>query len=69
MTQHTTDVLLSRRQVERRTGLSRTSIYDYMRAGRFPTPLKVGPGAVRWSSAEIEAWIATLPRARGDKAA
>ena len=54
--------LLHRREVEARTGLSRTSIYRQMEAERFPRPVKVGPKAVRWSELEIEAWLASLPR-------
>ena len=54
--------LLHRREVEARTGLSRTSIYRQMEAGRFPRPVKVGPKAVRWSEHEIEAWLSSLPR-------
>ncbi len=64
--------LLRRREVEARTGLSCTSIYRRMRAGTFPTPIRVGTGpngAVRWSSAEIEAWLASRPRAEGQHAA
>ena len=60
------DTLLTRAEVERRTGLRRSSVYRLMRAGRFPAPLKVGPASVRWPASEIEAWIASLPRSHGD---
>ena len=62
----TSDRLLTRAQVERRTGLGRTAIYRMMRAGEFPEPYKVGRTAVRWSEREIEAWVAALPRSHGD---
>ena len=68
-TEHTTDRLLPRRAVEERVGLSRSTIYRLMDEGRFPVPIKIGPGCVRWPAREIEAWIGRLPRARGDKAA
>ena len=58
----TTNRLLHRREVEARTGLSRTSIYRQMEAERFPRPVKVGPKAVRWNEREIEAWLSSLPR-------
>lgn len=58
--------LLRRREVEARTGLSRTSIYRNMRNGSFPAPIRVGPRAVRWLEQEIEAWLAGRPRAHGD---
>ena len=35
------DVLLTRPEVERRTGLSRSTLYRKMREGTFPVPLKV----------------------------
>lgn len=60
------DRLLTRAQVELRTGLSRSSIYRAMREGTFPEPIKVTPRAVRWSQNELEEWLASLPRATGD---
>ncbi len=42
------DVLLTRREVERRTGLSRSPLYRKMRDGTFLVPLKVSERAVRW---------------------
>ena len=58
--------LLTRPEVEARTGLSCSSIYRAMRAGWFPEPLKVGVRAVRWPQAEIEEWLASRPRATGE---
>ena len=63
-----TDRLLRRAEVEARTGLSTTTIYRMMREGNFPVPLKISPKAVRWPASEIEAWLASLPRATGDAA-
>ena len=60
------DRLLTRAEVERRVGLGRSAIYRAMREGRFPKALRVGPSTVRWSAAEIEAWVAGLPRSDGD---
>ena len=61
-----TDRLLSRQEVEKRVGLARSSIYRAMRLGLFPLPIKVGQRAVRWPSSEIEAWLASRPRATGE---
>jgi prophage regulatory protein len=50
-----------------KTGLSRPSIYRYMKRGRFPPCRRVGPNRVAWVAREILAWIETcpcLPRAR-----
>ena len=65
----TTDRLVTRDEVERLTGLGRSHVYRAMREGRFPEPLRVGPKSVRWRLSEIEAWIASLPRSHGDRAA
>ncbi len=62
----TPDRLLSRREVEIRTGLGHSALYRGMESGRFPWPFPVGPRSVRWSEREIEAWIAALPRSHGD---
>ena len=61
------DILLTRRQVEERCGLSTSSIYRLMREGLFPEPIRIGVRAVRWPSSEINTWLSTRPRARGDR--
>lgn len=53
--------LLRRPEVERETGLSRSTIYERMQAGTFPQPLRVGPRAVRWPANEIEEWKRAQP--------
>ena len=58
--------LLTRTEVERRTGLGRSAIYRAMREGRFPAPLRVGPKSVRWLLSGVEQWIAGLERSHGD---
>ena len=60
--------VLTRKEVERLTGLSTTSIYRMMRDGRFPLPLRIGARSVRWREDEIEKFIASRPRAEGEKA-
>ena len=42
-------------EVETRTGKSRSSIYQGVKDGTFPKPIKLGPRAVGWIEAEIEA--------------
>ena len=51
--------ILRRKAVEERTGLSRTTLYDYIRAGRFPAPVRVGARAVGWVASEVDAYLAT----------
>ena len=63
------DVLLTRREVERRTGLSRSTIYRKMREDTFPAPLKVSERAVRWRERDIRAYVESRPRSYGETAA
>ena len=60
------DRLLRRREVEKITGMSRSSIYQQMQEGEFPRPVKVGPAAVRWKSSDITAWIESRPVATSE---
>ena len=57
-----TDILLKRREVEKRVGLSRSTIYVAMAERQFPRPRLLGPRQARWSLAEIERWIESQPR-------
>ncbi|HSB95153.1 MAG TPA: AlpA family transcriptional regulator [Spongiibacteraceae bacterium] len=50
--------ILRRPEVERRTGLSRSTIYEKMKAGTFPTAIPLTSLSVGWSEFEIDAWIA-----------
>jgi prophage regulatory protein len=51
--------LIRRRDVERRTGLSRSSIYEKISRDEFPSPVRLGGGrAVAWVDAEVDGWIA-----------
>lgn len=50
--------ILRRKQVEARTGLSRSTIYERIRAGTFPAPVSLGAKAVGWIEAEIDGWLA-----------
>jgi len=59
--------ILRRKQVEARTGLSRSSIYAKLRRNpkrpsdydpTFPTPVSVGTRAIGWIESEIETWLA-----------
>jgi prophage regulatory protein len=50
--------ILRRYQVEKRTGLSRSTIYLRIQEGTFPRPINLGARAVGWLENEIEAWLA-----------
>lgn len=49
--------ILRRKQVEDKTGLSRSTIYLYIQEGNFPKPINLGARAVGWLENEIEAWL------------
>lgn len=59
--------ILRRKQVEARTGLSRSTLYAKLRRNpkrpgdfdpTFPRPVSLGAKAVGWVESELEAWIA-----------
>ena len=56
-------VLLRISAVKSRIGLSRTSIYNGVKAGTFPPPVKIGVKAIAWLESDVEAWIATTVKA------
>ena len=49
--------ILRRKQVEARTGLSRSTIYARINAGTFPAPVSLGPRAVGWIEGDVQRWI------------
>nr|VFJ76824.1 MAG: prophage regulatory protein [Candidatus Kentron sp. FM]VFJ77292.1 MAG: prophage regulatory protein [Candidatus Kentron sp. FM]VFK24107.1 MAG: prophage regulatory protein [Candidatus Kentron sp. FM] len=60
-------IILRRKQVEARTGLSRSTIYARLKPNpkrpgdydpTFPQPISVGAKAVGWIESEIDAWLA-----------
>ena len=51
----TTTRFLKLPEVQIRTGKSRSSIYQGTKDGTFPKPIRIGPRAVAWIEAEIEA--------------
>lgn len=40
------------------TALSRSTLYQLVKSGKFPAPVKLGPRAVAWRVAAVRAWIA-----------
>ena len=41
------------------TGLGKTTIYERIKAGTFPSPIQIGPRAVAWDAGAIAAWQAS----------
>jgi prophage regulatory protein len=44
-------------QVKNVTGLSRSTIYAYMKEEKFPQSISLGSRAVGWTETSIESWI------------
>jgi prophage regulatory protein len=56
------DELWSIRTVTARTGLSRSTIYDYVSRDLFPAQRQLGPRRIAWLASEVRAWIASRPQ-------
>jgi len=49
--------------VQERVGMGRTAVYELIKAGKFPRPVKVG-AASAWIDVEITRWIEQLAAGR-----
>ena len=54
------DFLIPRKTVEKLSGLSRATIYRLIKSGKFPRPLSIGTGSVRWRQSDIISWQRSL---------
>lgn len=50
--------LLRIKEVERRTGLKRSTLYKWMKRGLFPKPVPLGTSRVAWRSYDVDDWVA-----------
>ena len=50
-----------------RTGLGRTSIYNFMATGTFPKSVSLGVRAVAWVESEVDDWIVERIKERDRK--
>lgn len=50
--------IIKRREVEGRTGLPRSTMYDRIKRGDFPAPIPLGERSVGWLEHEVDAWLA-----------
>jgi len=53
------NAIMRRTEVESETGLSRSTIYQRVKAGTFPAPVKLGERSVGWRVADIEAFLSS----------
>lgn len=56
------DRVLRLPDVKTRTGLSRSSIYAYIKEGKFPHHIALGERSVGWYESEVDAWVASRQR-------
>jgi len=49
--------MLRRPDVELKTGLKRSTIYEHMANNKFPRPVKIGNKTVCWLEQDIDQWI------------
>ena len=61
-----TDRLLREAEVTALVALSRSTVWNMVRANRFPQPVRAGPRATRWRASDVETWIESLPTATGE---
>lgn len=51
-----TEKLLPLPEVESRSGFKSSFLYQLIKSGKFPAPVKIGTSS-RWRESEIQAWI------------
>lgn len=44
-------------RVTAKTTLGRSTVYAYMKAGKFPSPVQVSARRVGWVESEVDAWV------------
>lgn len=57
------EVLYRIGEVVQITGRKRSTIYDDIRKGRFPAPVRLGVQSVAWKKSSLDRWIADRPGA------
>lgn len=55
---------LRKRSVMSLVGISEGTLYRWIKQGRFPKQIKIGPNSVAWQRREIVAW---MNKRRGEK--
>ena len=58
----TEEELWKLKTVTARTGLSRSTLYNYVKQDLFPHQRRLGRRRVGWLASEVRAWIASRPR-------
>jgi prophage regulatory protein len=64
-----TVTLLRPEQAAERIGVSRRTLFNLMKAGRFVEPVRLGTRTVRFASTDVDTWIAERLAERDHRAA
>ena len=51
--------ILRKRDVIKKTGLSKSTMYSEIESGKFPKPVQLTARSVGWKESEINEWIST----------
>jgi prophage regulatory protein len=54
-------VILRPAQVVQLICRSRSQLWRDVRAGKFPSPLRLGPNSIGWRKADVDAWLSSRP--------
>lgn len=60
--EHSLSRLLDTKEIVKRTGWSRTTIWRKVRSGDFPAPFALGPNSNRWTEELYASWLASLTK-------
>ena len=60
--------LLRRTEITALTGLARTTIYDMVRRGDFPPPLRLSRNYAAWREDDVQDWLNSRPVTLGPTA-
>lgn len=56
-------ILLRTNEVCSRLGIARATLENWVRSGRFPHPVVIGPGVRAWRQDVLKRWLAERERA------
>lgn len=54
-------------EVAARYGISRSTVWRWLKKGKIPKPIKLGEDSTRWRLSDLEAWEQILASNKGGK--
>ncbi len=54
---HYTDTFLNQTEVQKKFGISRTTLYRWTRDGNFPKGMRLSSNMLRWKQDDVESWL------------